>query len=184
MLDKAGYKKKGEYRTQPNGKKLVINLAVRNNSTTAEPVWRNYIQQWKKVGLDVKFVGGRPMEFNNWVQAVQSDDPKIDVFEGGWQLSSEPSPNDLYNVAAPYNLARFVSPKQTKLLADIDSEKAFNPTYRANAFKKWQKWMYDEAYVVPTTNQYSVTAVNKKISGWSLKPSAVVTKWYNAGFVK
>ena len=35
------------------------------------------------------------MEFNNWVQAVQSDDPKIDVFEGGWSLSSEPSPNDL-----------------------------------------------------------------------------------------
>lgn len=70
LLDKAGYKKKGEYRVQPNGKKLVINLAVRNNSTTAEPVWRNYIQQWKKVGLDVKFVGGRPMEFNNWVQAV------------------------------------------------------------------------------------------------------------------
>ena len=182
LLDKAGYKKKGEYRVQPNGKKLVINLAVRNNSTTAEPVWRNYIQQWKKVGLDVKFVGGRLMEFNNWVQAVQSDDPRIDVFEGGWSLSSEPSPNDLYNEAAPYNFARFVSPKQTKLLADIDSEKAFNPTYRANAFKKWQKWMYDEAYVVPTTNQYSVTAVNKKVTGWSLKPSA--NTWFTAGFVK
>lgn len=182
LLDKAGYKKKGEYRVQPNGKKLVINLAVRNNSTTAEPVWRNYIQQWKKVGLDVKFVGGRPMEFNNWVQAVQSDDPRIDVFEGGWSLSSEPSPNDLYNEAAPYNFARFVSPKQTKLLADIDSEKAFNPTYRANAFKKWQKWMYDEAYVVPTTNQYSITAVNKKVTGWSLKPSA--NTWFTAGFVK
>ncbi|MBL1072254.1 oligopeptide ABC transporter substrate-binding protein [Lactobacillus kitasatonis] len=182
LLDKAGYKKKGEFRVQPNGKKLTINLAVRNNATTAEPVWRNYIQQWKKIGLNVKFVGGRPMEFNNWVQAVQSDDPKIDVFEGGWSLSSEPSPNDLYSAAAPYNMARFVSPVQSKLLADIDSEKAFNHKYRVDAFRKWQKWMYNEAYVVPTTNSYSITAVNKKVTGWSLKPSA--TNWFSAGFVK
>lgn len=182
LLDKAGYKKKGTYRVQPNGKKLVINIAVRDNSTTASAVWQNYIQQWKKIGLNVKFVGGRPMEFNNWVQAVQDDDPRIDVFEGGWSLSSEPSPNDLYNEAAPYNMARFVSPTQSKLLANIDSEKAFNQKYREQAFKKWQKWMYDEAYVVPTTNSYSVVAVNKKITGWSLRPS--VNSWYTAGFTK
>lgn len=182
LLDQAGYKKKGEYRVQPNGKKLVINLAVRANSSTAESVWQNYIQQWKKVGLNVKFIGGRPMEFNNWVQAVQNDDPRVDVFEGGWSLSSEPSPNDFYNSAAPYNFARFNSPEQNKLLSDIDSQKAFNKKYREDAFKKWQKWMYDKAYVVPTTNSYSVAAVSDTISGWSLKPT--VNNWYSAGFTK
>ena len=69
-------------------------------------------------------------------------------------------------------MARFVSPVQSKLLADIVSEKAFNHKYRVDAFRKWHKWMYNEAYVVPTTNSYSITAVNKNVTGWSLKPSA------------
>lgn len=61
LLDKAGYKKrKGEkYRRQPNGKKLTINVAVRNTQPNAEKIWTNYIQQWQKIGLDAKFVGGR-----------------------------------------------------------------------------------------------------------------------------
>lgn len=135
-----------------------------------------------KIGLDAKFVGGRPMEFNSWVQDVQADSPKIDVFEGGWSLSSEPSPMDLYSEGAPYNMARFVSPTQTKLLTNIDSTKAFNHKYRVQAFDKWQQWMYDNAYVVPTTNSWSVTAVNDKVTGWSLKPSA--NSWYDVGFTK
>lgn len=95
-----------KYRRQPNGKKLTINVAVRNTQPNAEKIWTNYIQQWQKIGLDAKFVGGRPMEFNSWVQDVQADSPKIDVFEGGWSLSSEPSPMDLYSEGAPYNMAR------------------------------------------------------------------------------
>lgn len=184
LLDKAGYKKrKGEkYRRQPNGKKLTINVAVRGTQPNAEKIWTNYIQQWQKVGLDAKFVGGRPMEFNSWVQDVQADSPKIDVFEGGWSLSSEPSPMDLYSEGAPYNMARFVSPTQSKLLTNIDSTKAFNHKYRVQAFDKWQEWMYDNAYVVPTTNSWSVTAVNNKVTGWSLKPSA--NSWYDVGFAK
>ena len=57
-------------------------------------------------------------------------------------------------------------------------EKAF----RAEQIFKWQHWMYKNAYVVPTTGTYSITAVNLKITGWSLKPSADV--WYEAGFSK
>ena len=184
LLDKAGYKKrKGEkYRRQPNGKKLTINVAVRNTQPNAEKIWTNYLQQWQKIGLDAKFVGGRPMEFNSWVQDVQADSPKIDVFEGGWSLSSEPSPMDLYSEGAPYNMARFVSPTQSKLLTNIDSTKAFNHKYRVQAFDKWQQWMYDNAYVVPTTGSWSVTAVNNKVTGWSLKPSA--NSWYDVGFTK
>ena len=184
LLDKAGYKKRKEekYRRQPNGKKLTINVAVRSTQSNAEKIWTNYIQQWQKIGLDAKFVGGRTMEFNSWVQDVQADSTKIDVFEGGWSLSSEPSPNDLYSAAAPYNLARFVSPTQSKLLANIDSQKSFNHKYRVQAFDKWRQWMYDNAYVVPTTNSWSVTAVNDKVTGWSLRPSA--NSWYDVGFAK
>lgn len=61
-------------------------------------------------------------------------------------------------------------------------KKAFNEKYRVQKMHEWQQWMYKNAYVVPTTGTYSITAVNSKITGWSLKPSADV--WYEAGFSK
>ena len=183
-LDKAGYKKApgALYRSQPNGKPLVINLAVRGSGENSEAIWRNYIQQWKKAGLNVKFLGGRPMEFNRWVAAVKASDPKIDVLEGAWGAAGDPSPSVFYGEKMPYNFARFVSPTNTKLLNEIDSAKSFDKKYRVQKFHEWQRWMYNKAYVVPTSGAYSVTAVNSKVSGWSLKPSANV--WYEAGFTK
>lgn len=184
LLDKAGYKKRSgaTYRSQPNGKPLVINLAVRGSGENSEQIWQNYIQQWKKVGLNVKFIGGRPMEFNRWVAAVKASDPKIDVLEGGWGAPGDPSPSLFYGEKMQYNFARFASPTNTKLLNEIDSAKSFNKTYRVQKFHEWQKWMYDKAYVVPTTGSYVVAAINDKITGWSEKPSAHV--WYEAGFTK
>jgi peptide/nickel transport system substrate-binding protein len=62
---------------------------VRGSGENSEAIWRNYIQQWKKAGLNVKFLGGRPMEFNRWVAAVKSSDPKIDVLEGSWGAAGD-----------------------------------------------------------------------------------------------
>lgn len=153
-----------------------------DQAKTAKLIWRNYIQQWKKAGLNVKFLGGRPMEFNRWVAAVKSSDPKIDVLEGSWGAAGDPSPSVFYGEKMPYNFARFVSPTNTKLLDEIDSAKSFDKNYRVQKFHEWQRWMYSKAYVVPTSGAYSVTAVNSKVTGWSLKPSANV--WYEAGFSK
>ena len=45
ILDKAGYKKKGKYRVQPNGKPLTIHFAAMSGDSTQEPIIQNYIQQ-------------------------------------------------------------------------------------------------------------------------------------------
>ena len=184
LLDKAGYKKKGKWRVQPNGKPLVIHLAAMTGNSTQEPIIQNYIQQWHKIGLNVKLTGGRLIEFNSFYDKVQNDDPSVDVFMGAWSLSSEPSPQDLYSAKAPFNFSRFNTKENTKLINDIDSEKAFNNNYRINAFHKWQKYMDDQAYVVPMTNQYSISAVNSKISNYSLKPSDANSVWYKVGYAK
>lgn len=36
------------------------------------------------------------MEFNRWVAAVKSSDPKIDVLEGSWVAAGDPSPSVFY----------------------------------------------------------------------------------------
>ncbi|MCT3411712.1 oligopeptide ABC transporter substrate-binding protein [Lactobacillus helveticus] len=184
LLDKAGYKKKGTYRVQPNGKPLTINLAAMAGNSTLEPITRNYIQQWKKIGLNVKLTTGRLIEFNSFYDKIQNDAKDVDVFMAAWSLSSEPSPNDLYNEKAPFNFTRFVTKKNTQLLAEMDSQKAFNHKYRVDKFHEWQKYMNDEAYVVPTTNSYAITAVNSKITGYSLKPSDGNSLWYKVGYAK
>ncbi|GFP08595.1 peptide ABC transporter substrate-binding protein [Lactobacillus helveticus] len=184
LLDKAGYKKKGTYRVQPNGKPLTINLAAMAGNSTLEPITRNYIQQWKKIGLNVKLTTGRLIEFNSFYDKIQNDAKDVDVFVAAWSLSSEPSPNDLYNEKAPFNFTRFATKKNTQLLAEMDSQKAFNHKYRVDKFHEWQKYMNDEAYVVPTTNSYSITAVNSKITGYSLKPSDGNSLWYKVGYAK
>ena len=187
ILDKAGYKKKGKWRTTPDGKPLTINLLAKAKTPIDEPIIQNYILQWKKVGLNVKLVGGRLAEFNSFYDKVQHDDPKVDVFLGGWTLSSEPSQEQLYSEGTMQNYSRFITPENTKLLKEMDSQKAFDHKYRVQKFHEWQKYMNDEAYVVPTYNVYQIDAVNSKLTGYSYKPSKMNNGhplWYQVAFTK
>ena len=184
ILDKAGYKKKGKWRVQPNGKPLKIKFAAMQGSAVQEPIIQNYIQQWHKIGLNVSLYNGRLTEFNSFYDKIQNDDPGIDMFMGSWSLSSEPSPADLYNEGAPFNFSRFVTPENDKLLKEIDSQKAFNHKYRVEKFHEWQKYMNDQAYVIPVNNSYSITAVNSKLTGYSVKPSHSNDLWYEVAYTK
>lgn len=188
ILDKAGFKKKGTYRVQPNGKPLTIRFAAMTGSSTQEPIVQNYIQQWKKEGLNVKLTGGRLIESNSFYDKIQNDDPSVDMFLGSWSLASEPSPNSLYGEKAPMNYSRFVTKKNNQLLEEMDSQKAFNHTYRVDKFHEWQKYMDDQAYVVPVASRYSIIAVNKKLTGYSLKSSDSMgsgfPNWYNVAYAK
>lgn len=186
LLDKAGYKKKkGEtYRRDPNGKKLTIHLAAMSGSTNQEAIVQNYIQQWKKIGLHVTLTTGRLIEFNSFYDKVQNDDPSVDVFMAVWGLSSEPTQDDLYGPKTPYNLTRFATSENTKLLKEMGSDKAFNHSYRVQKFHEWQQYMQKEAFVIPLYNAYSITAVNSKLVNYSTKPSKATTLWYETGFKK
>ncbi|MCO6535591.1 MAG: oligopeptide ABC transporter substrate-binding protein [Lactobacillus panisapium] len=187
ILDKAGYKKKGKWRTTPEGKPLTINFLAMSGLAINEPIVQNFIQQWNKIGLNVKLVGGRLTEFNSFYDKVQHDDPKVDVFMAGWTLSTEPSQEQMYSEGTMSNYSRFVTPENTKLIKEMDSQKAFDHKYRVDKFHEWQKYMNDEAYVIPTYNEYQIDAVNSKLTGYSLKPSKSNNGhplWYQVGFAK
>lgn len=183
LLDKAGYKKKGTYRVQPNGKPLTIRLAARTGSSTQESIVQNYIQQWKKIGLNVKLTGGRLIEVNSFYDKVQNDSADIDVFMAGWSLAGEPSQNNLYGETAPFNFSRFVTKRNNQLLEEMDSSKAMNNDYRKKVLWEWQEYMNDEAYVVPTTNAYTITAVNSKLTNYSVNPGSKLN-WADVAFTK
>ncbi|WP_056956401.1 oligopeptide ABC transporter substrate-binding protein [Lacticaseibacillus pantheris] len=172
LLDKAGYKKgKDGYRTDPKGKKLTIHFAVMQNDDTSDAMYQDFIQQWKKVGLRVKLTTGRAIEFNAFYNKVENNTSDIDVFAAAWQLSSEPSPMDLYSKDAPYNFSRFTSKENTKLLDEIDSEKSFDTAYRVKAFKKWQKYMLNEAAVVPTLYYNTIYPTSTRVKNYAISPA-------------
>lgn len=187
LLDKAGYKKRGKWRVQPNGKPLTIHLLAKTGSSVQEPTIQNYLQQWQKIGLNVKLVSGRLTEFNSFSDKIQNDDPEVDVFIAGWSLASEPSPASLYGESSPMNYTRFVTSENNKLLNQIDSEKSFNHEYRVQKIHEWQNYMNSQAYVVPMDNSYILTAVNQKLTGYSTKPvdnSNGHQLWGKVGFSK
>ena len=184
LLDKAGYKKKGTYRVQPNGKPLTIYLAAVSGTSTQESIVQNYIQQWKKIGLNVKLTTGRLIEFNSFYDKVQNDAPNIDMFMAAWSLAGEPSQNNLYGKNAPFNFTRFVTDRNTQLINDMDGKKALNDNYRKKVLWEWQKYMFDQAYVVPLTNSYSITAVNSKLTGYTTATDAPSNMWQQVAFTK
>lgn len=176
LLDQAGYRKSGKWRVQPNGKPLVLHFAVKQEGTHKEEMVQTYLAAWHKLGLNVKLTAGRLLEANSFYDKLMNDDADIDFFEAGWDLSTEPSPADLYSETANFNLGRFVTKKNNQLLAEIDSLAAFDPTKRIQAFHEWQTYMNQVAYVVPTTGSYDVRAINRRVKGFSLAPTV---RWEN-----
>ena len=83
ILDKAGYKKKGKWRVQPNGKPLKITFMAKAGDPTQGPIIQNYIQQWHKIGLNVNLLNGRLTETNSFYDKLNKDDPQVDMFETG-----------------------------------------------------------------------------------------------------
>ncbi|TKI48465.1 oligopeptide ABC transporter substrate-binding protein [Lysinibacillus tabacifolii] len=170
LLDEAGYKDiDGDgIREDKEGNKFIIRLAAMSGSDTDEAIVEYYRQNWKDVGLDVQLTTGRLIEFNNFYDKVQADDPEIDMYMAAWQTGSNPSPVGLYGKGAAFNFSRYVSDDLTKLLTDIDSEEALDQAYRAQAFRKWQEYMADKAMVVPMYFRTSIIAVNKRIKSYNI----------------
>ncbi len=172
LLNKAGYKLgKDGYRTDPNGKKLTIHFAVMQGDDTTDAMYQDFIQQWKKIGLRVKLTTGRAIEFNAFYNKIENNTSDYDVFAAAWQLSSEPSPMDLYSKDAPYNFSRFTSKKNTALLNKIDSEKSFNTAYRVKAFKQWQRYMLKEAPVAPLMYTITVYPTSNRVKNFAISPA-------------
>ena len=186
LLDDAGYKKKDgeEFRRDPKGEKLEIKFASMAGGETAQPIAEYYVDCWKEIGLDVKLATGRLIEFNSFYDKLKNDDPEVDVYQAAWGLSSDPSQSGLYAPTASFNYTRFESEKNTELMNNIDSEKAFDTEYRAKAFKEWQEYASEEAFVFPTLFRDQVLPISEDVTGFTWAYDAQVNPWSTIGLSK
>ena len=189
LLDKAGYKlRSGEkYRRDPQGHKLVIHLAAMTGDASQSKIINNYIKKWKEIGLNVKLTTGHLLEFNTFYNLLFQDDSQVDIFIAGWTLNNEPSQNGIYGAGTQYNLERFATKTNTRLLEAMDSDAAFNINYRIKVFKEWQRYMQEQAFVIPLTSSYKITAINKQLVNLSYEPAEMNNShplWYKIGYKK
>ncbi|MQK55109.1 oligopeptide ABC transporter substrate-binding protein, partial [Escherichia coli] len=82
--------------------------------------------------------------------AVQANDPAIDMYAGGWSTGYDPNPTGTWGPIAAFNMSRFVSDENTKLLNAISSTESFDDKKNVENYKAWQKYAYEQAFAIPT----------------------------------
>jgi peptide/nickel transport system substrate-binding protein len=184
LLDEAGYKDvDGDgIREDKNGKKFSINFAAMSGTDTDEAIIEYYRQNWKAVGLDVQLTTGRLIEFNSFYDKVKADDPEIDMFQAAWGTGDNPSPLGLYGEAAAFNYSRYVTPELQDLLAAIDSKEAIDSAIRAEAFRAWEEYMFEQATTVPIYFRTEIKPINKRVKHYNINYSNA-TEWHEVEVV-
>ena len=69
-------------------------------------------------------------------------------------------------------------------MESLNSVKAFDAKYRIKQMHKWQEYMRKEAYVVPLSYSYDLTAVGKNVKGMTVDNSTQLTVWDNVCLTK
>ncbi|WP_068267898.1 oligopeptide ABC transporter substrate-binding protein [Caviibacter abscessus] len=167
ILDKAGYKDiNGDgIREDKNGKPLEINVAFMAGGDTAEPVSKQYLQNWEEIGLKVNLATGRLIEFNSFYDKVIENNKEIDAWIGGWRVGTALDLTGVYAKNSKLNLARIASDKNEELINKTQSvEGVKNPQFRIDAVREWEKnYMENELGFIPLTFGYRVSPVNKRV---------------------
>lgn len=168
LLDEAGYKLDGEFRTNPDGTPLTINFLSMTGSDIAEPLAQYYVQSWKAIGLNVTL---EMVEFNTFYDRVGSngeDDPSVDVYQGAWTVGIDVDPQGLYGRDAIYNFPRYASDENDRLMQEGVSEAAFDVEKRKEIYKEWQQLMVDEIPVFPTLYRAALVPVNNRVLNYAI----------------
>ncbi len=169
LLDEAGYiDVDGDgYREDPDGKPFTITWATMEGEN-AETYAQFKIQNWADVGLKVELYNGRLTEFNAFYEAVEADDPAIDMYDGAWQTGYDPNPASLWGHNSPANYTRYTSDAFDAIVKDISSDKGWDSEFLSQRYHDWQQQFFDEVPAIPTMWRIGILAVNNRVKHYSI----------------
>jgi len=168
LLDEAGFKDtNGDgIREDKKGQALKINFAMMSGSEISEPLSQYYLQQWKQIGLDVALVDGRLIEFNNFYERIENDDPAIDCYSAAWGLASDPNPSGFYGKNTNSNYPRYTSEKLQSILEKIESEEAMDATKMKAFYDEFQQIAFEEVPFIPFLNKVDFIPINNRVKNY------------------
>ncbi|HHV09519.1 MAG TPA: oligopeptide ABC transporter substrate-binding protein [Clostridiales bacterium] len=167
LLDEAGYRDvDGDgYRETPEGKEFTITWATMDGEN-ADIIAQFKIQCWKEVGLRVKLYHGRLTEFNAFYEAVEGDDPAIDMYDAAWSTGYNPNPSVLWGRNSAANYTRYTSNTFDDIIKEISSGKAWDGAFLSQKYKEWQTAFFKEAPAIPTLWRIQLVAVNNRVKNY------------------
>lgn len=169
ILDEAGYEYDGAYRLTPDGEELEISMAYIGGSDVSEALANYYMQAWRSVGLNVKLLNDRMLEFNAFYDMVENDAEGIDIYVGQWAFGTDADPARFYGRKALFNYPRYASEENDRLLAEINSIEAFDDEYRKEVFNEWQALMREELPIIPAMNGAAIHPVSTDVVNFSVE---------------
>ncbi len=169
LLDEAGYKdiNNDGYREDPNGKPFSITWAVMDGQGM-ETFAQYKIQNWKDVGLKVDLYNGRLTEFNAFYDAIELDDPKIDMYDAAWSTGFDPNPKNLWGPDSSSNFTRYTSDTLNAIMNDISSDKAWDKAFLSEKYHAFQQAFFDEVPAIPNLWRMELAAVNNRVKNYEL----------------
>lgn len=175
LLDEAGYKDiNGDgFREDPQGNPFTITWASMDGEN-ADTIAQYKIQCWADVGLKVELYNGRLTEFNAFYDAIEADDPAIDMYDAAWQTGYDPNPASLWGHYSPANYTRYTSESFDAITNDISSDKAWDSEFLAQRYKDWQVAFFEEAPAIPTLWRIRLFAVNNRVKNYTTVYSDIV----------
>ncbi|MNB91854.1 Oligopeptide-binding protein AppA precursor [compost metagenome] len=167
LLEEAGYVDiNGDgWREDPEGQQLIIHYDAMSGSKTAEERTKAIMQDWRNVGLDVRLNGGQLKELNLFYEAVENDDPTVELFNGVWGLGSDPDPSGLWRQSDLWNYSRWFSEQSDELIREGVEPKAYDKEYRKQIYYEWQQLVNEEVPMLFFAERTNITAVNKRLQG-------------------
>lgn len=168
LLDEAGYIDiDGDgFREDPNGEQFTITWATMEGQG-AEIYAQFKLQCWEDVGLRVELYNGRLTEFNAFYEAVEADDPAIDMYDGAWQTGYDPNPASLWGHYSPANYTRYTSDTFDDIINDISSDKAWDNEFMIQRYHDWQEAFFNEAPAIPLLWRLALYAVNNRVKNYT-----------------
>lgn len=167
LLDEAGYADvNGDgFREDPDGLPLIIHYDAMSGSQSAEDRTQAILQDWREVGLNVQLNGGSLKELNTFYEAVENDDPSVELFNGVWGLASDPDPSGLWRSSDSWNYTRWSSKRSEELIGEGVGLKSYDPAYRKQVYYEWQQLVNEEVPMIFFAERVSLIAVNQRLQG-------------------
>ncbi|WP_339318213.1 oligopeptide ABC transporter substrate-binding protein [Paenibacillus sp. FSL R10-2734] len=183
LLDEAGFLDlDGDgLREDPKGQKLTIHFDSMMGSQNSELRTEVILGDWRDVGLDVQLNGGALKDFDTFYDAVESDDPSIELFYGVWGLASDPDPTGLWRENDLWNYPRWSSERNEELIREGVSMKAYDREYRKEIYYEWQKLVNEEVPMIFFAERKTIIPVNKRLQGVRVNSISTIIdpyKWW------
>ncbi|WP_314237547.1 oligopeptide ABC transporter substrate-binding protein [Abiotrophia defectiva] len=151
----------------PKGNSFKLTFASMSGSDVAEPIAQYYVDAWKQIGVNVELYEGRLLEFNTFYDLLDKD-ADIDVFQAAMGVGGDPNPSTQFGRDNQFNTMRWATDENDKLLAAINSDSAFEDATRKKAYDDWQKYVIDEAPVIPTLYRHTIVSINNRVKHYDI----------------